>query len=907
MVSKRSKHYHSKKVVSAVMAGLMVLGAGASAVAVDIAPAAANAAAPGVKLFNDVKSGYWGEKYIYKLAAQGIVTGNNGKFRPNDPVTQQEAVTMAIRFLDLQVNDSTGASTALPTNMKVNNFFIPYVELALQENLLDKKKESKYSDSKVTWGAKKATREWVTEVLVRSIGRTSDAQAAKSKATGFADHDKISPDRVGYVSVAVDLGLAQGVSGNKFDPQGEVTRAQIATFFSRAQAYIDVNYDNQYEGYVTSIGDGKLEIYVDGKPQVFTLSETTAYFEKDSSKRKSLSDIKPYTQIMVIGKNNKADYVEILDPTPQVESFERVYARLSPNHVIWFDSNNTFEELTYDADTMFLDQNGNKIDPKTMAPGSVVTVERETFTPQKRIVAIRVKDGLVNKTASGTVQAVDSVNKTISIKDSTSGAVDTLKWDDSTLIKYQNELLSPTELKAGSVVNYTVENSILQKVELSQSVGRNVTAMLYNVESNGKTITYKRDNSTQLETKFLVEKPEIVINGMVKPTLNDLIADAEAGDKVELTINGEEKVTKIEVLGRQIEQMNAATVVSYDAKKRWLVVSDEKSAPKVIIIGDKTKLDSPAGNTLSAIEAQLVPGRKVDVSYIGDRALSLEIVHKYEGTVTAINASTRTLTIQTADGQSLNIPYSLPRVERYEKPVASMSDIKIGDQVVVQLSNNQETLSSLKTKDSIQFEVVSTDPSYNRIRVKHKGITSEFYTDKVVMTDESGQTIRVSDLRPGTLINASFVGTTPVAVQAVKLTLGEVVQVDGAGSKLTVKEFNGTNQTIDTAGKVKVVRGGAVSTNLNSVTVNDRVEVRKDVDGTTVVNVLDSMSRSFWKYSNGDVFVKRKYTTDSYRFPAAENMYVHQGDQNLSVQSLKENDNIVLYFNNGNVVEIVKQ
>lgn len=909
MVSRQNKQYHSKKVVSAVMAGLMVMGAGASIVAADTAPTATSApvTAPATKLFNDVKSGYWAEKYIYQLAAQGIVTGNNGKFRPNDPVSQQEAVTMAIRFLDLQVNESTGTSTALPTNMQVNNYFVPYVKLALQQNLLDKKKESNYSDTKVTWGAKKATREWVTEVLVRSIGKTSDAQAAMNKATGFADNAKISSDRVGYVSVAVELGLAQGVAGNKFNPQGEVTRAQLATFFSRAQAYIDADYDNQYEGYVSSVGNGKLEIYIDGKPTAFTLDGTTAYFEKASANRKAITDIKPYTKVMVIGKNNKADYVEIIDPTQKVELFERTYARLSPNNVIWFDSNNTFEELKYDANTLFLDQNGNKIDPNTMASGSVVTVERETFSPEKRVVAIRVKNGLVNKTAAGTVQAVDSVNKTITIKDGSNNAVDTFKYDDSTLIQYQNQLLTPSELKAGSVVSFTVKNSILQKVELSQSVDHTLTGMLYNIENNGKTITYKRNNSTQLETKFLVEKPEIIINGVAKPTLDDLVADSISGDNIEVTINGEDKVSKIQVVGRQTERVNAATIVSYDAKKRWLTVSDDKNLPRVIVLDEKTKFDSSAGVTLASIERLLEPGRKVDVSYIGNRAISLEVVYKHEGKVTAINAATRTLTIQTDNGQSINIPYSIPRVEIYGKSVASMSDVKIGDEVSAQLTNNQESLSTLKTKTSVQFEVVSTDPSYNRVRVKNQGITSEFYTDKVVMTDENGKSIRVSDLSPGSLINVNFVGTTPTALQAVKLTLGQITNVDSAGNKLTIKDFNSTNQTIDTAGKVKVDRGGVISTNLNSITTNDRVEVRKDVDGTTVVKVLESQSRSFWRYENGDVFVKRKNTSDNYRFPASANLYVHQGDQNLSVQSLKENDNIVLYFNNGNVVEIVKQ
>ena len=130
------------KVVSAVMAGLIAFGGGASIVSADEEAAnatTANASQTAINAFSDVNAGYWGEKYIYQLAAQGIVTGNNGKFRPNDPVTQQEAVTMAIRFLSMQDQLSSGAAT-LPTNIKVNDYFTKYVELAFQQNLLDKQK-----------------------------------------------------------------------------------------------------------------------------------------------------------------------------------------------------------------------------------------------------------------------------------------------------------------------------------------------------------------------------------------------------------------------------------------------------------------------------------------------------------------------------------------------------------------------------------------------------------------------------------------------------------------------------------------------------------------------------------------------------------------------------------------------
>lgn len=909
MVLRHSKHVHSKKVVSAVMAGLIAFGGGASLVSADESAtntSAANATQTATNVFSDVSAGYWGEKYIYQLAAQGIVTGNNGKFRPNDPVTQQEAVTMAIRFLSMQDQLSSGAAT-LPTNIKVNDYFTKYVELAFRQNLLDKQKESGYTDEKVIWGAQKASREWITEVLVRSIGRTAEANAAKSKATGFADNAKISPDRLGYVNIAVELGLAKGVNGNKFDPQGAVTRAQLATFFSRAQAYINTNYENQYKGSIASIENGKLELYADGKLHSFKLDASTAYFSSDSEKRLQSSDILPYTQAVVIVNNGTAAYLEVTDATQQVERFDSTYARLSPNNLIWLDTGSTFEELSYDPTTVFLDQNGVKIDPKTLAAGSLLTIERETYSPQKKIVSIRVKSGLVNKTGTGIVQNVDTANKKVTLKDG-SGYEDTYTWDDSTVIRYQNQILTPADLKNGFTVNFTVKNSVVQSIEVTQSVDRTVQAMLYSVEENGKTITYKRSGSAQLETKFLVEKPEIIMSGVAKPVLSDLLADAVSGDQVTLTVNGEEQVTKIEVTGRQMEQLDAVTIVNYDSKTHWLTVKDANNQPRVIILDDKTKLESSNGTTLDKVEPLLGAGRKVSVTLIGTRALSLEVVYKVEGKISSINTSKKVISITAVNGKVEEVPYnSTLLVEIFGKSNASLADVRVGDEVSGQLSTNQDYLQSLKLKTSLQFEVVFTEPAKNRIRVKTSGSTSDIYTDKANLTGDNGQAILLSDLRPGTLVNITLQGLTAVSIAEVKLTLGEVTSIDSSGNILTVKDHSGNSQTLGVSGGVRVTKNGSTATNLSVLTQGDRIEIRKDIQGVTIIQVLDKLERAFWQASNTDIQVKRKSINDNYRFTLASNVFVHQGDTTLSVQSLKENDNIVLYLNNGVVVEIVKQ
>ncbi len=87
------------------------------------------------------------------------------------------------------------------------------------------------------------------------------------------------------------------------------------------------------------------------------------------------------------------------------------------------------------------------------------------------------------------------------------------------------------------------------------------------------------------------------------------------------------------------------------------------------------------------------------------------------------------------------------------------------------------------------------------------------------------------------------------------------------------------------------------------------MEVRKDADGAIIIRVLTQLSRAFSRAdsSSNELQVKRSNLNDPYRYTFASNVYIHQGDTTLSVQSLKENDNIIMYFNNDVIVEIVKQ
>lgn len=178
------------------MAGVMVFG-GASAVFADTAATTpTSTTTQSVGIFSDVKTGFWAEKHIYKLASQGIVVGNNGLFRPGDSVTQQEAVLMALRFMKLQDKVDASSAVALPTDFKVTNYYKDYVVLAFQQGLLDKATEMAPDNLKTSWGERKASREWIAELLIRSLEKAQMQQGPLVSQLAFRMIPKCLPTNV---------------------------------------------------------------------------------------------------------------------------------------------------------------------------------------------------------------------------------------------------------------------------------------------------------------------------------------------------------------------------------------------------------------------------------------------------------------------------------------------------------------------------------------------------------------------------------------------------------------------------------------------------------------------------------------------------------------------------------------
>src|SRR5690606_32517491 len=176
-----------------------------------------------------------------------------------------------------------------------------------------------------------------------------------------------------------------------------------------------------------------------------------------------------FRSVLAIDKIGSAAYVEIIDGNQQLESTEGTLLRILNGNRILMLVNNDSVEYTFDDTTAFLDQNGNKVAASSLTPESTIIVQRETYTAARKPVLVQVKSALVSKSGTGTIESVDVTGKKVTIRDA-SGTVETYAVDETTILLYQSQKLnSLNELQAKSAIKYSVKNSVLDSLEVTQS------------------------------------------------------------------------------------------------------------------------------------------------------------------------------------------------------------------------------------------------------------------------------------------------------------------------------------------------------------------------------------------------------------------------------------------------------
>ncbi len=169
----------------------------------------------------DVKVSDWYYESVMYVIRNGLMNGKgNGFFAPNANLTRAELVTVLYRMAGEPSVDGLEHPFA---DVAADTWYTDAVIWAYHEGVVNGISETAFAP-----GAD-ITREQIAAILYRYAG----AEAAEDALAGYADADKVSDWAYDAMNWAVSVGLINGMDETTLAPQGNATRAQIATILMR--------------------------------------------------------------------------------------------------------------------------------------------------------------------------------------------------------------------------------------------------------------------------------------------------------------------------------------------------------------------------------------------------------------------------------------------------------------------------------------------------------------------------------------------------------------------------------------------------------------------------------------------------------------------------------------------------
>ncbi|WP_164716361.1 S-layer homology domain-containing protein [Paenibacillus whitsoniae] len=906
---------NTKKLASVIVSSLIMSSLAATPVlGASIVTTSAATTTSNVKLsFPDVAQDYWGIRHISKLALEGIIDGfEDGTYRSENSVTQQDVLIMAVRMMGLQSEVDSTATTVFPEFLQVSDYARKYVEVARQKGLISYEEEKARTNGvKQTeiWGQQKATREWVAEVVIRAIGKASMAEGLSGTSSAFKDNNEISPSTLGYVNAAVALKIVDGFEDGSFQPKGAVTRAQMATFLSRSQKELATLPGHAVKGYLTNLTSGTISIMDDlGNTSTYKLSSNTTFYGNKNDKAIQPKELQETYQVTLVPVNGTAYYVEINSDELHMDIHEGQLLNLNMSTFkATLDDYNAYDLA---QDVTVTDSEGRGLSLADVVAGSTVQLRKSQLVDSDKYTSIVVKQIPINKTSTGDIQMIDAASRQVTLVDASTGEAESFTLS-STLVATlaDNSLVDLTALHVGDTVEYTVKNSVVVKVTVKKQadVGITVEGTFKQLSDDKSAIIINKTSGKPVDIYELNTNAQVAINGLTNAGIYDLAS----GDTVKLDVLNN-KVTKITVTSRSIDNLYFAKIATnYDANSKLLVVVDNNGKPHAYTLTDSVSV-SYGGTTLpfSNFASMFTAGKYVDVIVSQDKVMKITMSTQVTGTLTQLNLTTNDITLKTDSGQNLSFKLAYtPVVELANKANSTLSDLKIGDIVSLQLSYDQSIVQKIVTSKTALYKTAVVNGSAKTITVTDAANTASTVSLDGVPIVKADQTAgAISDLLPDDYVKLSFEGLSLKKAEIVTPIRGKVTAVNAATGSLTIQDFSGKTQVVSVGTNYEVKLNNGTPWSLTSMKVDDRVQVMKDASDKFLVQVATAASREVDNYNSivNQLYFKATSAGDRTSYSLFPRAYYHQGSTLLTPASFTTGNVVKIYVLDDKIVEIEK-
>ena len=227
--------------------------------------------------FTDI-NGHWAKEHILFTVSRGLFSGTSKTtFSPNTTLTRGMFVTALGRLAGINPADYQNRKF---TDVKANAYYAPYVNWAASKGIVGGTTSTTFApDSNIT-------REQMAVIMKNYADKMGYSIPKTLEAVTFADNAQISSWAKDAVKAMQQAGVLSGKENNRFDPQGNATRAEAATVLHR---FVEIVIDPQSANGWQQNDSGEWSYYKDGEPVKGWLSDDQKWYWLDKATGKMFS------------------------------------------------------------------------------------------------------------------------------------------------------------------------------------------------------------------------------------------------------------------------------------------------------------------------------------------------------------------------------------------------------------------------------------------------------------------------------------------------------------------------------------------------------------------------------------------------------------------------------------------
>ena len=821
--------------------------------------------------FPDVPSNHWAVQQLDRVAARGIMGGyEDGTARPNNPVTQFEAIAMASRMMELQYDEATQKGTYLPFKYPEWDGAYGTAVAAYKAGLID---ANDFSHSAA------ASREWIAKLLIQALGVESGLNAVANNPWAFTDGPSIDSKYANYVKLAYDKGLIGGYTDKTFKPKNTVTRAELAAFLCRVENQLTTVPSNAVRGEITAISGVKVTINgTDGKTYGLNASTTSTLYNK-SGQKIGVTDLAVGDTVYAVYKNFLLNYLEVqtVKASEPVITDQTVYGTIraiisEKDTIIVLDEKEELHTIIVDKNTKITELGDNTalvfedLQEKMRVSLKVNTKDQTA----SEVVIEENADG----SRSGVIFHVDVYEKLIIMEERSGKA--TYEMANNMEVSIAGMLTATaSSLKEGDKATYTIANGKMTAIAVgssSDTYGGNATVK--SIDNASRILNYE-NTAGELKSAYYAAGFAVTFKDGQAGT----IADVQQGDSIEITVSGNQ-ITKLTVTNRNISEGLEVTLYSVDAGADLITVITVDGSPQSYFLSDNVKV-LLYGETSSL--SMLEKGMAISLTLQNNKVTRIQANDMVEGIVKSINTSRGTIQVTTDDG---TVTYDVSddvTIKRYKRTSSYLGVISVGETVNMKVENNKVVL--INIHEQIAMTVIDKTNSSGWIRlVDADGNYTSRYIDDVELFVDGAYTYKVSDVNIGDKVLATFEGSTLVKLEVESHVDGEITDINTTKETITVRTFSGDTRTVAFTDDTYIMKNGTKYTSLGKLKEGDRVLIDPVSNGKKITVMNSKTGEVRFATSTGIQF---KNDTLGNLYVVESNYYCHK-DNSTTKKALSD-------------------